>query len=512
MKKLFGVIALVSLLMVEGGVATSVQAATPPTITYTVVSGDNLTRIANRFSTTVSAILADNTQITNPNLIFPGQEITVPVGLVVTSPMVSISPTSGAAGTQVNVFSADFPGSASAQVSVGQQGTTLSQVASVTTTTNGFLDTVVTIPTTAAAGQSWVVSVVSGSTNVTSNVFSVTSAVAVTPTPTPTPVPVPVTGTPAGVVNYVVQLGDTLTKIASQFGTTISNILSFNPVVSNPSQIFIGQLLNIPQSSASGPRAVVTPLTGPAGSQVSIVVNGFPANTSVQVSLGQTGAQLSQVTTVQTDANGSATVNATIPASAASGSVWEVVAQTTSGTATAATSNLFSVSPSTTPVPVTGTSGAFIYTVSSGDEMSAIAASFGVSLTSLEQANPQITNPSLIIPGEQITIPGTVANTAHVVISPVTGSLGEQVTVMVTNFPANTPISLTLNSSDQSSSQTFTGTTDVNGSFTTKITIPNVTLTEGTEVWTVTGQTTSGTSLSVTSNSYQVFETGETGS
>jgi LysM domain. len=37
--------------------------------------------------------------------------------------------------------------------------------------------------------------------------------------------------------------------------------------------------------------------------------------------------------------------------------------------------------------------------------LSSIANRFGVSLIALEQANPQITNPSLIFPGQVITIP-----------------------------------------------------------------------------------------------------------
>ena len=45
------------------------------------------------------------------------------------------------------------------------------------------------------------------------------------------------------------------------------------------------------------------------------------------------------------------------------------------------------------------------YTVQKGDTLTAIAAKFGVSLTALEAANPQITNPDLIFPGQVVTIP-----------------------------------------------------------------------------------------------------------
>jgi LysM repeat protein len=46
---------------------------------HTVVGGETLFRIAQRYGTTVSAILQVNPQITNPNLIFPGQTIRIPV-------------------------------------------------------------------------------------------------------------------------------------------------------------------------------------------------------------------------------------------------------------------------------------------------------------------------------------------------------------------------------------------------------------------------------------------------
>ena len=46
--------------------------------------------------------------------------------------------------------------------------------------------------------------------------------------------------------------------------------------------------------------------------------------------------------------------------------------------------------------------------VQSGDTMTAIAKKFGVSLAALEAANPQVTNPDLIFPGQVLTIPTTV--------------------------------------------------------------------------------------------------------
>ena len=58
------------------------------------------------------------------------------------------------------------------------------------------------------------------------------------------------------------------------------------------------------------------------------------------------------------------------------------------------------------PAPAQGS-----YTVRSGDTMSGIAARHGVSLAALTAANPQIRNPNLIHPGQKINIPGSGKST-----------------------------------------------------------------------------------------------------
>jgi LysM repeat protein len=63
------------------------------------------------------------------------------------------------------------------------------------------------------------------------------------PEPTDTPVPVPSTG-----FYYTVQRGDTLSRIAWRYGTTVQAIVQANGIV-NPNLIFYGQRLWIPSSS-----------------------------------------------------------------------------------------------------------------------------------------------------------------------------------------------------------------------------------------------------------------------
>ncbi len=65
------------------GQSTSTPAPTPPASgggqTYTVRSGDSLGAIASRYGTSVSALASAN-HIANPNLIYPGQRLTIPNG------------------------------------------------------------------------------------------------------------------------------------------------------------------------------------------------------------------------------------------------------------------------------------------------------------------------------------------------------------------------------------------------------------------------------------------------
>jgi LysM repeat protein len=65
-----------------------------------------------------------------------------------------------------------------------------------------------------------------------------TSTVPASPTPIPSPTPL--------VVIHVVQAGDTLLAIATQYGVTVEEIVELNDL-ENPDALQIGQELRIPQ-------------------------------------------------------------------------------------------------------------------------------------------------------------------------------------------------------------------------------------------------------------------------
>lgn len=69
MKKTIILVSLfISLCILEVGAQT----------TYTVKSGDSMWKISVKYETGISEILAKNPQIKNPNLIYPGQKLTIP--------------------------------------------------------------------------------------------------------------------------------------------------------------------------------------------------------------------------------------------------------------------------------------------------------------------------------------------------------------------------------------------------------------------------------------------------
>lgn len=71
-----------------------------------------------------------------------------------------------------------------------------------------------------------------------------------TPRPTASPTPTPTTGPeaciPGTTFNYTIVKGDTLSKLAQRYGTTVNAIMAANPQITNPNLIAVGQVIKIP--------------------------------------------------------------------------------------------------------------------------------------------------------------------------------------------------------------------------------------------------------------------------
>jgi len=53
---------------------------------------------------------------------------------------------------------------------------------------------------------------------------------------------------------YIVNHGDTLLEIAKLFNTNLSHLLSLNPTIKNPNLIYAGQRVNVPSPNAVSPE------------------------------------------------------------------------------------------------------------------------------------------------------------------------------------------------------------------------------------------------------------------
>lgn len=162
---------------------------TPPvesaTVSYEVQSGDNLTKIAKKYGTTVDEIVRLN-NISNPNLIYVGQYLVIPT-------------TSNAQVSTDSTY-------------VVKSGDTLSGIANKFGTTYQKLAEIngISNPNKIYAGQ--VLKITGNSSNITKT--------------------------------YTVKSGDNLTKIAKQFNTTVDSLVSKNGI-KDKNKIYVGQVLKI---------------------------------------------------------------------------------------------------------------------------------------------------------------------------------------------------------------------------------------------------------------------------
>jgi lysozyme len=439
-------ISLIGALLLTMSITTTAIAADPSTCgtTYTVQSGDTLSGIAVFCGVPLATLEQANPQIADYNLIFPGQQINIPQGLIpVTGAQaaIAISPLSGNPGTQLTVTGSNFPASNALNVTAAPQGGSASASISTTTDLNGNFSASLTIPSNAAAGSLWTITATTstGGGPSASVSFQVIQ-------------PAPVTG------YYTAQSGDTLSGIALKFNTTVSALLRANPNLNSSSVITVGEQLAIPGSLVTSngqsiyivkegdylsaialaqdvslsaleganpnisdfnliypgeqiliPSSVIpitgnqaqlslTPLSGAAGSQVTILGAGFPANRVIDVSVSQPGQAVAITLSPASDSNGNFSVTVTIPANATPGSLWTITAASQVGGGPTVSTSFQVNSP-----PPQG-----LYTVRSGDTLSQLALRFNTTVNALLRANPQITNPNVLAVGQQLYIPGSL--------------------------------------------------------------------------------------------------------
>lgn len=163
---------------------------------YIIQPGDTLFAIARRFGITLAELLAANPQITNPDLVFPGQRIMIPVP-------------------------------APPEVYVVRPGDTLFAIArrfGVTLEQLLAANPQITDPDRIFPGER---------------------------------INIPAAAPSPGTMFYTVQPGDTLFLIARRFDTTVETLLRLNPQITNPALIFPGQSIRVPAPASVVPPGCI---------------------------------------------------------------------------------------------------------------------------------------------------------------------------------------------------------------------------------------------------------------
>ncbi|MGJ3239563.1 MAG: LysM peptidoglycan-binding domain-containing protein, partial [Anaerolineae bacterium] len=162
---------------------------------------------------------------------------------------------------------------------------------------------------------------------------------------------VPTTAQSCG-TQVTVEAGDTLWDIARECNVTVPAILEANFTIFEPSELEIGEPIDIPDDqTARSPQVSVYPQSVRPGDRIQVIANGFPLTTEVRVSIGQQASEPSVSQTLQTDRQGAVITNMTVPPSADLNGRWVAIVETTEGQSYQATSFVFFINDETTQAP-----------------------------------------------------------------------------------------------------------------------------------------------------------------
>ena len=165
------------------------------TIVYTVKSGDTLSEIAQRYGTNVSSIVALNPSIQNPNLIYPGEQLTIKTNII----------NSNSSNTVYIVK----PGDTLGNIAI-QYNTSVNELVRMNNISN---------PNLIYPGEKIVIY---------NDDVSIGSGQNAT-----------------GKILYRIKSGNTLSQIALNYNTTVQAIAELNQIT-NPNLIYVGELIRIP--------------------------------------------------------------------------------------------------------------------------------------------------------------------------------------------------------------------------------------------------------------------------
>jgi N-acetylmuramoyl-L-alanine amidase len=186
--------------------------------------------------------------------------------------------------------------------------------------------------------------------------------------------------------SYTVVKGDTVSGIAARYGLSTASVLSRNGLGAT-SIIYPGQVLQLTTAAAPVAATPIAPSTTPSSTapRSYVIVKGD--------TVGRIAASFGVSTQAVLDANGLGWSSIIYPG--------QSLAIPGGGPVLAATP-VSSVTPAPAPATVTTVSGS--YAIQSGDNLSTIAAKFGVSLQAILDANG-LSRSSIIYTGRTLVIP-----------------------------------------------------------------------------------------------------------
>ncbi|MFL7892884.1 MAG: LysM peptidoglycan-binding domain-containing protein [Anaerolineales bacterium] len=298
---------------------------------------------------------------------------------------------------------------------------------------------------------------------------------------------------------YIVISGDTIESIADLCSTDVESILEINPEISDPNDLYAGQIIRIPDVDSELTTTIaISPTCGLPGQTLLIVGSGFPVNTNVGLKLIQQGTNSYIVGNTTSDQFGRIDTSMILPSSAEPGTTWIISGEAQVSSAKfAGISNKFNVIPDV-PNPNDRTT----YVAQEGDNLRNIAVKFNRELDALFEANPQIRVTGQLSAGDNITIPAQETSGAAIQINPICGSAETNLRVIGSRFPPLTTVTLSMGPYLVAYEPVGQTTTSPNRTFQTQLTIP-VTAQNG-ENWVVIGNTSDFSQVQSTSNIFIV--------
>ena len=406
-----------------------------------------------------------------------------------TEPVVAVAPQNVSPGSLIQVTADGFDANVDVQVGAGPEGADFAVQKIAQTDEDGNLATELTVPETAQPDNSWVVVARENErrgASATSDPFMIegpapTATASPSPQPTETPAPTDTPDRPA--------------------------------------------------------EAVISPTSGPAGTDVRLVASGLPANVTVQIGVGRANSEYDIVQSEVTGDNGRLDTRVIIPAFAEPDEKWVVVIDS-SGPMVKVVSNTFTVTGETTSTtvaisPLSGAPGTEVAVTAAGFPANAalevgigpVDAEYEVVETGQSDVNgefsTQVTIPEVVDPGEEwVVVVSTTDDTTQAVsepflvigeenpltvsIAPLSGPPGTQVQVNANGFPANTEVQVGAGRQGSEFGATKRVDTDAQGRLVTSITIPD--FAESGDPWVVVVRVVAQGGARASSETFQITE------